>query len=154
MEQPVLVAVLSRLGSPMARWIYLVAWMAVIFLASSDTSSGHHSSAIVDAVIHFLRIEPSPAQLEATNYLFRKAAHFTEYAILGLLWAWALPQASYRLFLAWSAATLYAGSDELHQMFVATRGPALLDVAIDSAGAATALLAIWLLQGRLLTDKQ
>lgn len=139
------VGVLSRLGSPPARWAYVVAWMTVIFLASADSSSGSHSSAIVDAVIHVLRIEPTPAQLELTNHLFRKAGHFTEYGILGLLWAWALPRTTYRLILAWTAATLYAGSDELHQMFVATRGPALTDVGIDSAGAATALLVSWLL---------
>lgn len=126
----------------------------VIFLASADSSSGSHSSAIVDTVIHFLRIEPSPAQLELTNHLFRKAAHFTEYGILGLLWAWALPQGPYRLILAWTAATLYAGSDEFHQLFVASRGPALTDVGIDSAGAATALLLGWTLRRPALTRQR
>lgn len=152
MQHPVPIAVLAPLGSPKARWIYLGAWMAIIFLASSDASSGHHSSAIVDAVIQMLGIEPTPALLEGANHLFRKAAHFTEYAILGLLWAWALPRGPYRLILAWAAATLYAGSDEFHQMFVAHRGPAVADVAIDSAGAAAALLVWWRLRRKALTQ--
>lgn len=128
--------------------------MTIIFLASSDTSSGQHSSAIVDAVIRVLGIAPTPDQLTVANHLFRKAAHFAEYAILGLLWAWALPRGPYRLILAWTAATLYAGSDELHQMFVANRGPALADVIIDSAGAAGALLGWWLIRRRALTRHQ
>ena len=41
---------------------------------------------------------------------------------------------------AWGLATLYAATDELHQMFVAERGPALLDVCIDSAGALAGVL--------------
>lgn len=128
--------------------------MTIIFLASSDTSSGQHSSAIVDAVIRVLGIAPTPDQLTVANHLFRKTAHFAEYAILGLLWAWALPRGPYRLILAWTAATLYAGSDELHQMFVANRGPALADVIIDSAGAAGALLGWWLIRRRALTRHQ
>lgn len=142
---------LTRLGSPPARWVYVVAWMIVIFLASADASSGSHSSAIVDAVIGMLGIEPTPGQLEVANHLMRKAAHFTEYGILGLLWAWALPATSHRLILAWAAATLYAGTDEFHQLFVASRGPAIADVGIDSAGAATALTLAWLLARRPLT---
>lgn len=146
MQHPVPFAVRTRLGSPTARWVYLVTWMGVIFLASSDSSSGSHSSAIVDAVIDLLRIEPTPAQLDLANHLFRKSAHFTTYAILALLWAWALPRHPQRLIGAWTASTLYATSDELHQMFVANRGPALTDVALDSAGAATALALLWLIR--------
>ncbi len=149
---PVPVAIRSRLVSPTARWIYLCAWMAVIFLASSDSSSGSHSSAIVAAVIQLLGIEPTPAQLDLAHLLFRKSAHFTEYAILALLWAWALPRHPMRLIGAWTAATLYAASDEFHQGFVANRGPAITDVAIDATGAATALLLLWLLRGRRLTQ--
>ena len=42
---------------------------------------------------------------------------------------------------AWLIATLYAATDELHQMFVSERGPAALAVCIDSAGALTGALA-------------
>ena len=41
---------------------------------------------------------------------------------------------------AWLLATLYAATDEWHQSFVEARGPALLDVGIDSAGALTGAL--------------
>ena len=51
---------------------------------------------------------------------------------------------------AWGLATLYAGTDELHQRFVSDRGPALLDVGIDSAGALTGALVATLLLALLL----
>lgn len=126
------------------RWALVVAWMAVIFVASADTSSGNHSGDMVKAVLGLFGIAASPEQLAPIGLLFRKASHFTEYAILGLLWAWALPPGRFRFILAWAAATAYAASDELHQAFVPGRGPALTDVGIDASGAATALLLCWL----------
>ena len=42
--------------------------------------------------------------------------------------------------LAWLASTAYAATDELHQMFVEDRGPALADVAIDGSGALAGIL--------------
>ena len=46
-------------------------------------------------------------------------------------------------------ATLYAASDELHQVFVSGRTPSLVDVAIDSAGAAAGIALLgWVLRRR------
>ena len=98
------------------------------------------------------------AFLDRLGYIVRKCAHFSEFALLGFnLTAWlrlrrpdsprirALPR-------AWGLATLYAATDELHQMFVAERGPALLDVCIDSAGALAGvlvmLLILWFIENR------
>ena len=78
------------------------------------------------------------ALLLATGLYVRKAAHFTEFFALGVsvrLWFAALGRPRRALLPAWGVATLYAATDELHQMFVDGRGPALLDVAIDSLGA-------------------
>ena len=84
--------------------------------------------------------------LRQLSAIVRKCAHFSEYALLGFnlmaylrLLRWEKPRAA-SLALAWGIATLYAGTDELHQMFVSERGPALLDVCIDSAGALTGAL--------------
>ncbi|HEY9899895.1 MAG TPA: VanZ family protein [Pantanalinema sp.] len=126
------------------RWGLVAAWMAVIFMASADGSSGEHSGALVRAALELVGVEASPERLELIGLLFRKASHFTEYAILALLWAWALPKGRWRFVLAWAAATAYAASDELHQAFVPGRGPALFDVGIDAMGAATALVLCWL----------
>ena len=49
---------------------------------------------------------------------------------------------------AWLLTVIYAISDEWHQSFVAGRHPQATDVLIDACGAATALLAVWLVQRR------
>ena len=73
--------------------------------------------------------------------MVRKLAHFSEFALLALTlvihlhYARSWPSPLALMGVAWALATLYAGTDELHQMFVDNRGPALLDVCIDGAGA-------------------
>lgn len=81
------------------------------------------------------------AYMKSLVLYVRKAAHFTEYAVFAAVLEnylrLRLPSGSLRLagFLGWLIATVYAGTDEVHQMFVDGRGPTLLDVGIDSAGA-------------------
>ena len=73
--------------------------------------------------------------------LSRKAAHFTEYALLLALWwrAFASKVSERRaLALALGITILYAISDELHQTFVNGRAGRPLDVGIDTAGALAA----------------
>jgi hypothetical protein len=68
----------------------------------------------------------------------RKLVHMTEYGLLWLLWlralGWRAP------WLAAAIAIGYAGTDELHQTFVAGRHGTPVDVAIDSAGVLVAAL--------------
>ena len=85
-----------------------------------------------------------PASDEDHGFLYvlsRKAAHFTEYALLLALWwralASKLPERR-ALVVALAITILYAGSDELHQTFVNGRAGRPLDVGIDAAGALTA----------------
>ena len=74
----------------------------------------------------------------------RIVAHFTEYAVLASLWAWALgPALGRRALLAAAAISfLYAISDEYHQRFVEGRDSDAMDVLADAAGIAFALLLI------------
>ena len=84
--------------------------------------------------------------MEWLEHIVRKCAHFSEFALLGFNLACWLRLRRYDKPLAaavppaWLIATLYAGTDELHQMFVSERGPAVLDVCIDSAGALSGIL--------------
>jgi VanZ family protein len=70
-----------------------------------------------------------------------KVAHFAAYALLGVLMARAIAGAAwagYRLtavWHAWTFATLYAVTDELHQAFVPGRTPSIGDGVADSTGA-------------------
>lgn len=74
----------------------------------------------------------------------RVIAHFSEYALLAALWAWALAPSLGRRALPVAAAicVLYAISDELHQRSVPGRDSDPFDVVVDSLGIATALLLI------------
>jgi len=99
--------------------------------------------------------------LEQLSHVIRKCAHFLEFALLGFnlmgylhFSRWKGSMHTHAL-IAWGLATLYAGTDELHQLFVSQRGPGLLDVGIDSAGALAGLLAmallVWLLRRKINT---
>jgi VanZ family protein len=98
-------------------WGPVVAWAALIFTLSSIPGLG--------------------TDLGVWDYVLRKLAHATEYAILGALLFRALrrPRLSVLLGIA------YAISDEIHQHFVPDRHGAPLDVAIDAIGVT---IGVWL----------
>lgn len=129
----------------------LILWMALIFLLSADSDSGATSGGVLEALLGVLGALTGPlgpdAQ-ETLHLLLRKAAHFTEYAVLALLWTGVLPRGKSRLLLAFLLTTAYAVSDEIHQAFVPNRGPSPFDVLIDAAGAFTALAGLWLCRER------
>jgi VanZ family protein len=91
--------------------------------------------------------------LVALHDFLRKCAHVVEYFVFGALlfrafrtpalgwqWRWAL--------LAILAAALYASSDEIHQIFVPSRGASIWDALLDTGGASVAQLAAWILNRR------
>jgi hypothetical protein len=96
----------------------VILWATLIFSLSS--LSGLHSGLSKD-------------------FLLRKIAHVTEFFILSYL-LYKTFATSFSLkkgilfFCVGGLCLLYAISDELHQSFVPTRSPALIDVMIDSLG--------------------
>ncbi len=143
------------LGIPMAThstqqrlWRYapLVVWMGFIFFASTGEFSASNTSRIIRPVLLWLFPNISEERIALAHFLTRKAAHFTEYAILGLLAGRAFTRSSHQpIQRAWfQAATLliviYALTDEYHQTFVASRTGSIYDSVIDIAGGLTALM--------------
>ena len=90
-------------------------------------------------LIFFLSAQPDPGPDLGSSG--RVIAHFSEYALLAALWAWALTPALERgaLLAAAAVALVYALSDEYHQGFVSGRDSDPLDVVVDAAGIAFAL---------------
>ncbi|MCX6966663.1 MAG: VanZ family protein [Verrucomicrobia bacterium] len=125
------------------RWGPVVFWMFVIFSASADSGSVVHSSRILEPLLRFFFPNITFAQLEMVKLLARKAAHVSEFALLALLFLRALSyergDARKWISSAWVLATAYAASDELHQLFVPGRDGKILDVVLDSMGAAFGL---------------
>jgi len=93
-------------------------------------------------VIFYLSAQSDPGP--DVGYAGTLLAHFGEYALLAALWSWALaPTLGRRTLLAAAAISLlYAISDEYHQSFVPGRDSDPLDVLVDAAGIATALVLI------------
>ncbi|MCR5640223.1 MAG: VanZ family protein [Lachnospiraceae bacterium] len=129
-------------------WIYrilVILWMLIIFLHSNmnaDASSQESGVVVTFIAEHFVpgyaeMTEAEQLQVEDTlQFIVRKGAHMTEYAILGFLIAGALGiQGCGKLWLiAWLLGTAYACTDEFHQTFVPGRSGELRDVCIDSIG--------------------
>lgn len=80
-----------------------------------------------------------------TNHLLRKAAHVTEFAILGALLAAAAAGLRRRPYLApYLLGLIWALGDETHQLYVPGRSGELTDVWIDFAGVILGATMIWL----------
>lgn len=86
----------------------------------------------------------------ALQFIVRKTAHFTLYAVLGALSF--LSVISYRslkyrlrIFLSAGICLLYAASDEFHQLFVAGRSGEIRDICIDFCGSLLAITVLAIL---------
>ena len=73
---------------------------------------------------------------DTVQFFVRKAGHLTEFALLGLCFRLLLHTFAmgWPTAWAWLLGTLYAGTDELHQLFVSLRSAMGRDVLLDSAG--------------------
>ena len=126
--------------------LLLIFQMLFIFVMSSfgSDSSNAQSSQIIQ-VLHqvFPNLSSRTSGLDASvlTFIVRKTAHFTEYAILGILFYFfyrqTLPQKNgLQLFvLAILSSFLYACTDEIHQLFVPGRSGQFTDVLVDTLGA-------------------
>ena len=139
-------------------WRYgpLVLWMVFSSFASTNEFSAVNTSKIIRPLLLWLFPTLSEERLAVIHFLTRKAAHFTEYAVLGLLAYRAFFASSHaflRRFWFWMGILLimiYALLDEYHQSFVPSRTASIYDSLIDVVGGLTALsiFAIWGARGR------
>ena len=142
----------ARMRSTAAGILALI-WMCVIFAFSAQTKE--ESSAVSEGISYrmvnatglFLHLNIDEEKIReianAIEGFVRKGAHMTEYAILAiLLYVWIGRWRMSRFCRSCAAiimASLYACSDEIHQLFVAGRAGRASDVLIDSAGAVVGL---------------
>jgi VanZ family protein len=139
--------------TPMRRSLLLfgwLAWMGLMFYFSTKGWGGQETQSGLEKLLSLLPLikeQFSHADLAQLNFVVRKMAHFTEYAILTLLgyfaWSVSLGQASlqavrYALF----CSIVFAISDEFHQLFEAGRTSLLTDVLIDCLGASLVALVL------------
>lgn len=121
--------------------------MIIIFIFSSKTavesngSSTFIASFVLQAKEQLFGVgEPGEREilLELINFIVRKAAHMTEYALLAILLSihfYTINVSKLKYFLYnIGICVLYAMSDEFHQLFVEGRSGQLSDVFIDTIG--------------------
>ena len=145
--------------SSLWRWGPLVVWMATISVFSTDTFSAEETGGLLEPILRWLIPTISAAGVEAVHVAVRKGMHVAEFALLAVLWyrnlAWgSLGWQPRTALAALGLSVLYAGLDEAHQAFVATRTASLLDVAWDSAGALCGVGASRVLWGEALSGRK
>jgi VanZ family protein len=129
----------------LSRYLPLFFWLVFISFASSNGFSAGNTSQIIGPLVRWFVPDVSPATLDTIHFFTRKAAHFTEYAILGFLAARAFSRSRHDFlrhhWLLFSACLIvvYSLLDEYHQSFVPTRTASIYDSFIDMAGGITAL---------------
>ncbi|MBR1763637.1 MAG: VanZ family protein [Eubacterium sp.] len=135
-------------------WILTVLCMGVIFFLSSRTAdeSASESSRILEFLISVF------GEGFFTDFIVRKAAHCLEFAGLCFLFNFSFYFSfeEPKRILSVVLTSLYAVTDEVHQIFVEGRSCEVRDWAIDTAGAFLGLLAfimIMLVFKKILTAK-
>lgn len=136
---------MARKGVRILLWIATIAVAGMIFGFSCQDgdASTQTSSRIVEPVVRFLASHMSPMNADQASgmqmtiqFLVRKLAHLTEFAMLGFLvssltHSYALRHAG---SLAWLIGAVYAATDELHQLLGGSRTGMWEDVLLDSVG--------------------
>lgn len=144
----------NELGYRMKKWIWWIVvgvYMGTIFYLShqpatnSNELSTNITIVITETVSQLTKTEG--ISLSEWNHLVRKNTHFFAYMGLALLVWRAMSHhvtGRWTYLSAWGIVTVYAMTDEFHQLYVPGRGGQLSDVVLDSSGAATGLLFLFL----------
>ncbi len=130
--------------------ILLIVWMGVIFFMSGQPQieSEITSNLVAELIYHVCAFLSGGSPMDLSVFLerylqpIRKLAHFSEFMILGaLVYSNLKEYAKKHLFVyALLFSSLYAVSDEFHQLFTEGRYCSLRDMLIDISGALTGIL--------------
>ncbi len=142
-------------------WLPVILWMAFIFWMSTVEFGAQNTARVIEPIFRFLIPGISQPALDVIHEMVRKAAHLTEYFILGALLFRAFradsnePRMGRWAILSILVVALYASSDEIHQIFVPGRTPSPIDVGIDIVGGSVAqwASAMWLRRTRRLAAR-
>ncbi len=122
----------------------VIAVMVIIFILSAE--NGKESAETSSWVIDFLSLF---FKGDLAQEVIRTFAHFSEYAVLGLLMYNVTYSFKVKLAPVVSSilSLIYALSDEIHQYFVPERACQLSDLAVDFGGILMGTAVIFLLFG-------
>lgn len=130
-------------------WLPVFLWTVFIFVGSSDLMSAEHTSRFIGPFLRWFAFDIADTTVASIQFIVRKCAHLTEYAVLAaLIWRalrFQIPSGTVRTqaTIAFVAAVICAVFDEFHQSFVPSRTSSPADVAIDGVGAIIGLVVYW-----------
>ncbi|WMJ85880.1 VanZ family protein [Anaerocolumna sp. MB42-C2] len=142
-------------------WVWVPTILILFIIYSFSAANGIQSSAmsagLTDKIIHFFVSVPfldfNSAQevisLQVLHLFIRKLGHLTEYAALALSMAFALYK--YRvnnrrlISCCMVFGFFYAGTDEIHQLFIIGRSGQFMDVLIDCLGMSAGIIFFYVL---------
>ena len=142
------------MGGRLKYWAPPIIWMSVIFWFSTDLFSGDNTGSLLWKVVSFIYPGVTRELFDSIHFCVRKAGHLTEYAVFALLLFRAFRSGAHaRWRPRWALSSLlivflYALLDEYHQTFTRRRTGSVYDSLIDTSGAVTALILLWLLSHR------
>lgn len=116
--------------------------MLLAFIWGNSLMGAEASQAFSDFVgriLGFLSQKEIAGVTTGGSGILRKIAHFTEFAALGMCLCWLTGMLRKAPIQALLGGFLVACVDETIQCFVPNRGPGLLDVALDTCGAAAGI---------------
>lgn len=131
--------------------ILVIIWMSAMFWFSNQQGTGSSSTSkkVSQIIVNIIDIKKQYTDVEKEEIInvvepiIRKLAHYTLYAIGGILIANCVYQfcSEEKRVIATSAiiGILYATSDEIHQLMVPGRSGSIKDVIIDSIGILTGI---------------
>ena len=140
--------------------IIIILWLLVIFVFSSMNENTSHiqSKKVVQKIyinkqiVENNKITKNNIQKAKNKYdqKIRKIAHVTEFAILNIFFVNLIHQLKEKFKLKYLIISIiltfiYACTDEIHQIFVQGRTSSFIDVLIDTAGAITTSLIIYVI---------
>ncbi len=115
----------------------------LVFIWGNSLMPGELSKAFSQWVGSLLGLlGDASGELGQGHGLLRKLAHFSEFACLGLLLTWHCSMLGRKPWHPLLCGFLVACTDETIQCFIPERGPAVRDVAIDTAGVALGIAAL------------
>ena len=134
--------------------IIVILWLVVIFIFSSMNENTSHiqSQKVVQKIYTNKQTVENNKIIKKNKYdqKIRKIAHVTEFAILNILFVNLIYQLKEKFKLKYLIISIiltfvYACTDEIHQIFVQGRTSSFIDVLIDTIGAITTSLIIYII---------
>jgi VanZ family protein len=138
-------------------WLPVALAVAVIATESTDTFSAQHTSSWLRPILERIAGRFTDSGWDSFHHYLRKSGHFIGYGAVAFtfLRAWLHTLArrgrtglqSWRLessLLAILSTAVVATCDEIHQTFIPSRTGTPVDVLLDTAGATTLCLLVWL----------